>query len=280
MTESQLYFANYAVAFLDLLGQRDAMSDENLLPAFTTDAEKNEFTVRAKRIIGSIGVLQKRARELEQGYKSITFEDLKVALPNEYAVEIDAFNAPQLQTQYWSDGLVLFSALKGNQPLLGLSVLYQLIAKSGAICYMGLASGEPIRGGIEIAWGVELNKGEIYGPAVARAYELESSVACLPRIVIGENAISFLDAASQFPDSAFVRATAQSITSQVLRDEKGTYLVHYLSRPNNDDAAAPHREVYPRALAYIDSQLQKHDVGTKLHVRYSELRDYFIAHRP
>ena len=280
MTESQLYFTNYAVAFLDLLGQRAAMNGESLLPAFTTDTEKNAFTVKAKRIIGSIGVLQKRARELEQGYKSITFEDLKAALPNEYSAEIDAFTTPQLQTQYWSDGLVLFSPLKGSQPLLGLSVLYQLIAKSGSICYMGLASGEPVRGGIEIAWGVELNKGELYGPAVARAYELESSVASLPRIVIGENAIRLLAAAAEYPGSAFVRATAQSISRQVLRDEKGTYYVHYLSRPIDDEAAAPHREVYPRALAYIESQLQEHNVGTKLHMRYSKLRDYFIAHRP
>lgn len=280
MPQGQLYFANYAVAFLDLLGQRAALSGESLLPNFETDEEKADFTVRAKRSIGSIGVLQKRAREVEEGYKSITFEDLKAALPKDFSAEVDTFAGADLHTQYWSDGLVLFAPLKGSQPVLGLSVLSQLIAKSGSICYMGLATGEPIRGGIEIAWGVELNKGEIYGPAVARAYELESCVAEFPRIVIGENAVRLLHASTQFPDSAFVRALAQSILRQIARDDRGIYFVHYLSGQNNDQSVAAHSDIYPRALGYIQSQLEQHPVGSKLHSRYSTLQDYFLAHSP
>ena len=280
MPEGQLYFANYAVAFLDLLGQRAALGGEGLLPSFETDEEKTNFIARAKRSIGSIGVLQKRAREVEEGYRSITFDDLKAALPAGFSAEVDTFAGAGLQTQYWSDGLVMFAPLKGSQPLLGLSILNQLIAKSGSICYMGLASGEPVRGGIEIAWGVELNKGEIYGPAVARAYELESSVAQLPRIVVGENAMRLLHASTHFQDSAFVRALAQAILRQIMRDDRGVYFVHYLASPNNDDAANAHLAVYPRALAYIQSQLEQHPAGSKLHSRYSTLHDYFIAHRP
>jgi hypothetical protein len=63
---------------------------------------------------------------------------------------------------------------------------------SGAMCFLGLASGRPVRGAIETAWGVEIYPGELYGAVLARAYELESNVAKYPRIVVGPETVKLL----------------------------------------------------------------------------------------
>lgn len=49
---------------------------------------------------------------------------------------------------------------------------------------MSLAKGSPIRGGIAIGSGIELDEGELFGPVVGRAHEAESQLAQYPRIVV------------------------------------------------------------------------------------------------
>ena len=49
-----------------------------------------------------------------------------------------------------------------------------------------------IRGGIDLGLAMDIDEGEIYGPALARAYNLESGIAKYPRIVIGEGLTRYL----------------------------------------------------------------------------------------
>jgi hypothetical protein len=55
-----------------------------------------------------------------------------------------------------------------------------------------MSQGWPIRGGIELGLAMDIDNDDIYGPALARAYTLESKVAQYPRIVIGEELILYL----------------------------------------------------------------------------------------
>lgn len=55
-----------------------------------------------------------------------------------------------------------------------------------------MASKKAFRAGVEVGLGTELDNGEIYGPVLYKAYELESKVAEYPRIVVGKELINYL----------------------------------------------------------------------------------------
>ena len=55
---------NYCVSFIDLLGQRDALQDQGLLPIFPSDEDHQRFISTLKDSIGAILRLQARADEM------------------------------------------------------------------------------------------------------------------------------------------------------------------------------------------------------------------------
>src|SRR5438045_4043107 len=57
-----------------------------------------------------------------------------------------------------------------------------------------LAWGHPIRVGLDVGTGVEVERGQLYGPAVVKAYELESRAAEYPRVIVGDTLADYLQA--------------------------------------------------------------------------------------
>ena len=155
---------------------------------------------------------------------------------------------------------------------------------AGSLCYMGLTARRPIRGAIDIAWGVELHKGELYGAAVARAYELESEIAKYPRVVVGAEARKYLEYQNLNPDTdnfaVANKAFANLALSLLTQDEDGEWIVNYLGVPFRDAVTTQtQREMYPQALAFVEEQLQSHRQSSdaKLVERYERLQRYFKA---
>jgi hypothetical protein len=65
--ESPLIFGNYAVGFIDLLGQRAALRGQQLLPHTETDEDKQKLVATLKASVGSIAALQQYALGLARG---------------------------------------------------------------------------------------------------------------------------------------------------------------------------------------------------------------------
>ena len=275
-------FGNYLVAFLDLLGQRNALHGQGLLPVLQSDADRDQFKKTAINSIGSIINLQKTSEDIFQGYNKQNLSHLKELLPPETHELIDDLNAGEINTQRWSDGLVLYYCMRGSNVLRDLSAYHALITRTGSNALVGLARGQPIRGGIEVSWGVELHQNELYGPAVANAYSLESSVAQYPRIVLGGLAMDYLSHVSEQPGedarARLERGFAQSIIELTFLDHDDVPCVHYLGPDFMVGPDSPHKEIYPRALAYIESQLVEHKGCEKLLGRYEQLHAYFRAY--
>ena len=196
-------------------------------------------------------------------------------------------NATKLQNQYWSDGLVSFCCLGDKEVRCHVNGLFHIVATAGAHCIFGLAAKRPIRGAIEIAWGAELRLGQLYGPAVARAYELESEVAQYPRIVVGEEAIKFLQRhqanKSLDPFSRVDQQMAEICLGMITRDFDGHFIINYLG--NEFQAAVSnkaHLDLYAKARAFVLAQLAEHrnNQDTKLAMRYTRLLDYFDENQP
>jgi hypothetical protein len=279
---------NYCVAFVDLLGQRDALRGQGLLVRPQSDEQRKAFHEILRNSIGAIIKLQERAEEmlapiLQQNLDS----PRRAALPLEQQPIWDEMQRTRITTQRWSDGLVLFACLGDTEIRCQMNGIFGIFGLTGSLCLLGLATGHPIRGAIEIAWGVELRPNELYGPAVARAYEIESEIAQYPRIVVGPETVRFLQAHSVNPGQDVFSQTDREFASlcldMLVQDADGHWLLHYLGeRFQFAVTHTQHAELYGMARKFVYDQLFTHQANrnTKLAFRYSHLVQYFDAHPP
>lgn len=286
--DSDLLVGNYCVSFIDLLGQRAALQGQGLLPTFKSEDERKKFDAILRESIGAISKLQSQAEDMLDGILNPNLESpFRAALPPEQHAIWDEMQRARVTTQRWSDGLMSFVHLGDSEVKCRMNGVYGLFCLAGTLCLLGLANRHPIRGAIEVAWGVELSPGELYGAAVARAYELESEVAQYPRIVVGSETVKLLGAHRANPEQdPFLqtdRALAELCLGMLVQDVDGYWLLHYLGEKFQHAVShAHHTELYVAARKFVCEQLFEHQASrnTKLAFRYSHLLQYFDAHPP
>lgn len=278
---------NYCVAFVDLLGQRDALRGQGLLQIPEDEQQKQAFHETLRKSIGAIIKLQKRAEEMLEGVVGINLDSpLRATLPQEQQHIWDEMSHTRIKTQRWSDGIVSYSCLGDQDVKCQVNGVFGIFGLTGALCLLGLASGQPIRGAIEIAWGAELHPGELYGPAVARAYELESEIAQYPRIIVGPETIRFLETHAANPgDDVFSQADrkfASMCLRMLIQDADGYWFLHYLGEEFQFSVThSLHADLYEKAKQFVFEQLSQHHANqnTKLAFRYAHLLRYFDTHQ-
>jgi len=281
-----LKFYNYAVGFIDLLGQRKHFEHEGLLPQFETKEQETAFHDKVKATIGAIDDLQRSA---EQFHVAATeFKSPFVGqLPENLRGPYEEARKHRVHKQNWSDGVVHFTALGYPDIKVPMNSVFHLLTNLGSMCLLGLAKKRPIRGGFEVAWGVELRPGELYGCAVAKAYQLESEIAQCPRIVLGPYILNYLQqSAGAQPTSIFDevnRRLAHLRLGMIVEDLDGKPIVHYLGDEfQRFISRSSHAYLFGKAMEFIGEQLQVHKStgDNKLTSRYEHLRQYFIDHTP
>ena len=211
--------------------------------------------------------------------------EFKNLLPPEYHEIYDNLNKTQMKHQRWSDGLVFFSSLGDPNIKCLMNGVYYIFSFTGSMCFLGLAKQRPIRGAIDIAWGIELHDSELYGAAVAKAYELESKVAQYPRIVVSERTVHYLEINSQIegnaPYSQITRKLAQMCLNMLAQDVDGYAIINYLGDPFKEYVSQnQHNYLFEKAFEFVQSQCITYQSAkdSKLAFRYSLLLDYFMAH--
>ena len=277
---------NYCLSFIDLLGQRDAVRNQGLLPTIKTEDEEKAFRATIRASIGSIIRLQRDAETMVKGIlKERPESPFQQELSKEEQTIWDQMQLTRLTTQRWSDGLVSFVSLGDRDVKCQMNGVYGIFCLAGSLCFLGLATKQPVRGAIDIAWGVELHPGELYGPVVARAYELESEVAQYPRIVVGTRIVEFLQAhranLEQDPFSRLNHRLADLCLNMLVQDADGFWVLHYLGDTFQWSVTHEnHHFLYEKAKTYVLEQAEYHrkSLNTKLAFRYSHLLDYFNAH--
>jgi len=274
MTDDQLYASNYAVAFVDLLGQREEMRQYRILP---------DDKAKAMRVIkDSVGKIVGMHDLFKRFYDSFeatsTFFD---NLPSELKAQLPSMNRGELRTQRFSDGLVLYASLAEIPNQSPINSLYGLLSAAGSLVLIHLAGKSPLRVGIEIGWGVELRPGELYGAALAHAYELESQVAQWPRVVVGKDLVDYLEVSSNSEENSindkYRRAMAQVCLSYLAEDLDGSTIVDFAGPTFLKNASeVQHRETLAKAKHYVDEQLEKWSAqgNASLAGRYQCLRHY------
>ena len=278
---------NYCVSFIDLLGQRDALRGQGLLPPFESEEERKKLHEILRNSIGSIIKLQKQAEDMLEGLKPNLDSPLRAALPPEQHATWDEMQRMRIKTQRWSDGLVSFVCLGDTDIKCQMNGVFGIFGLAGVLCLLGLATRQPIRGAIEVAWGVELHPGELYGAALARAYELESEIAQYPRIVVGPESVKILMAhAANLEQDVYSQADrnfAILCLEMLIQDADGHWLLHYLGDKFQSAITHNHHaELYIAARKFVFEQLSEHqaNLNTKLAFQYLHLLQYFDAHQP
>ncbi|NCC49881.1 MAG: hypothetical protein EOM20_01570 [Spartobacteria bacterium] len=160
----------WAVAFVDILGQKNYLKSINFIPEQSNEEQVRLFTEWIKKVYGAVEHIhdsfqnwpnQNKDPKNNPLFKDLTEEELAVAR---------TFKTTTFQFQRFSDGLVVFISLADCKETSPIAAIFSLFSACASVLLCSLAGGTPIRGSIDVGTGVEMKKkNELYGPVMAHA---------------------------------------------------------------------------------------------------------------
>jgi hypothetical protein len=217
-------------AYLDLLGVRRALLRADFIPG--GEPKEREALVDAlKASVGAIRNLRSRVASYLEGQAKVHPDALKGLTP-EQAEQLTRLRATQItRRDTASDGILLACSLV---PSAGHFFPARAVhAAIGSCCIsmlLQLADRRPIRGGLDVGTGVEV-EGEFFGAALVKAYELESGRAGYPRLVVGDDLVAYLNEVARTEgdslEAAYERQMANGALGYLKRDIDGEWIADY-----------------------------------------------------
>ena len=191
---SSVRLGGHVVGLFDILGQRD------ILRSWKTPKERNP-AVRAQMVAQlqkTWGVIQSFRGGFRKAFEAFSATpNLPENTPPEKRELWKSLDNHPLKLFGFSDTVVAHLAVETSQHKAPTRGVLGLIAATGLMQLHQLSIGYPIRGGIDLEIAFEIDKDEIYGPALMRAYALESETAEYPRVVIGDEIMRWLRGATE-----------------------------------------------------------------------------------
>jgi hypothetical protein len=278
-------FGFYLVAFIDILDQRASLRPLKDLPE--NETQREEFIQTIKSTFGAVDGIRKWFSSFYDEFVNSS-KGLPTSLSEQQRKMYKKLKATDVKFQYFGDTIIMYVALDRELESKAINGIYAALLASGTTMLCSLAARRPLRGAIDVGFGGEMYKGEIYGSCLINAFDLESKVAQYPRIVVGENAISFLmylmNRQVQEPKGlipAYEKAMATSCLSMVTKDIDGYGIVDYLGSgfQNLIKRAKIEDDLVPKAFEFVQEQATRwqQEQNTELAFRYNLLRQYFAA---
>ncbi len=277
-----LYFANYAVAWIDVLGQTSLL--ENIGPIPSNDAEKAAFITPLKVTFGRVGgfrdILLKFQKQLTQ--KSNVPENLKNNLSKDDLAMCEKYTNPSVEPVFLADAAMLNVCLRDDSefsPLVGIYSMLDILSLTMLTC---LAAHTPLRGGVDIGVCARITDAELYGQAVSRAHYLEQKVSKYPRIVVGNNLMNYLKAIEQFatslpvtPEKRIQKGWLKHIVGKLESDADDNNILSYLKGRHSNLPTFTY--LVNKAQLFIRDMISTFTLsGNKMLAdRYEMLRQYF-----
>ena len=175
-----------------------------------------------------------------------------------------------------------------RHPVAPIADVFHSFVAAASMWLLGLSTNHPLRGGMEIGLAIDIEPGkEVYGHALEAAYHLESTVAKLPRIVVGAECVEFLKLVKRdrfSPDNrSQLPATMAGMCLSMLRqDFDGCMVVDGLGSTMLRQAVSRFRDAVLQAHDNVRANHQRfRDTGNeKLATRYKTLLAYFDESAP
>lgn len=275
----------YVVAFLDLLGQQDKLRQISVLPDQGNAEEVAAFKHQVMQMYGPVKALRTFFLRSINTLSSNTGDE---KLQEHEKAFIQEFRSCPVYSRTFSDSVIAHVPLRNDLSKYPCRAIYGVLSAAAITFLSCLANGNPIRGGIELGLGFNIETDEIYGPALARAYTIESKVAQYPRVVIGDELVRYLRAIAANPSTDredMANATvAKACLNLLTQDDDGHAVLDYLGEDIRGvlqglpDTAQIVLKAYDVVVNASDKL--KEQRNTKLGFRYTLLRNYFEARLP
>ena len=281
-----LTFQNYVVAFLDLVGQREALRRFLHIP--TAQEEVPEFIETARQSLGKVLELRRDFASFFNGFNARRSHEPDLSnIPLEHHEAIRA----AMQTEYTmlglSDSLVIAVPLHGNdEHCKAMNSLELMILSICALAARAFAIGMVFRGGLDVGIATLIDANEVYGPAFANAYQLETEVAEYPRFVVGNELLTFLETVQnqgpQTKPGEVATHNAARCRRMIVQDTDGRQMLDFLGmevrRALGESFSV---ELVRKGHDFVDSEYKKFRASgnEKLASRYFRLLQYYLARK-
>ena len=203
----------------------------SLLSIPSTKDEERAFIETAQQSVGRVLTLRDVLRQFFDGAKRPAM-DLS-PYPLEFHDAIRAAMQHQCILIGVSDALEIAVPLAGNddncRAMNGVELAILSICGMAALTF---SRGLVFRGGLDIGVAVQIEPNEVYGAALAKAYQLETMVAEYPRFVVGDELLDFIqEIEKQPPQTVFGRVAqhdAKSCRRMIVQDVDGRQMLDFL----------------------------------------------------
>ena len=271
----------HVVGLFDVLGQQEILRSWKRP---NQDDPSASETLRAQ-LRQTAGVIRTFRSGFRSAFNSFArgHSQLRDSLPADKQTVWDSLSNHPLKLFGFSDTVVAHVAVETTRHKAPTRGVYGLFAATALMQLGQLARGFPIRGGIDLEVGFEIDEDEIYGPALIRAYALESEIAQYPRVVIGDELMGWLraNAAADATDVEKVnKAIAERTLSEfVAMDVDDRPIIDFLGLGIRSmvsyeiPVAAEVKKAVDFVSGALDRFRQKRDM--KLAMRYLMLSEYF-----
>lgn len=270
-------FQHYLVVFIDLLGQREALRAIKYLPV--NEQEREKFTSQIKETLGKVIEARKMFSDFFEG-TNVHVPDIN-RVPLECRDDFIASSKLNLDFSGFSDSIIITVPFGGgDEHCTAMNGVYHALIATGGLGLYALARKIPLRAGLDVGIGTMVDDG-IYGPALERAYYLESQLAEYPRFLIGDELEKFLLLVSEQNSKTKLGEVAKSLAKRcrelIVRDSDGRLMLDFLGSGFKDIFDNPiDISVVDLALDFVSSQYEKfsEEKNHKLSSRYYRLMKY------
>lgn len=210
---------DHIVAFVDILGFRA------LLRRMTRDPSIYSLV---KNVLNDIAVDHERHRKALVDYERHGWNDER------------RFPRLRMQMTQFSDNVVMSKPINTEEPKIAAEIVVHLVSDFAARL---LRAGVLVRGGIAKGW--LYHEGNVlFGEGLVTAYELESGVARMPRIVVADDVVA--------PMSKFDKE------NKLLQDSDGFWFINVFSELwYGDQIAIPDPEQFNEVRRFLASALEE-----------------------
>lgn len=271
-------YQRYLVIFLDILGQKELLSQMTELPK--TEDEKNKFKTLSDKTHGKI-----------VGIRNCFFKCFEAILNT-----LPPINRPKIYYYGISDSIIIAVPLDSNQNDTAIIGCFSALAATCIAGLFELAKKTVIRGGLDISTAIRIGENEIYGHAVASAHYIESQLADYPRFVVGDELRKYIrETESQEPSSSTNDniKIANMCRELFFQDSDGCYMLDYLGSAmgqymamirDSGNVDSNFSKIHKNAFNFVKAEYdgfvnEANENSQKLALRYHRLLSYFELRR-
>lgn len=279
MNNDEIYAGNYLVLFVDILGQQDLLRQIHCLPDRSNQKQVEEFENLLKKTVGTVNGFRDTFYHFFKGAENQPIDISR--LTEEQKRLYDKSRSNEIKSHMFSDFVTLFLSLRDDINKVPMIGVYSALNSAASSFIAMLSQGYAIRGGMDIGVGVEFWEDEIYGPALARAYALESKIAQYPRIILGDEIVTYIHLQRSRPEgdvfSMMNKGFAEVCANLIAIDDDGYAFLDYLGEGFRKDISSINAALVMKAYKHVikESEKYKSTKNSRLAFRYSLLRSYF-----